>query len=168
MSLQSIEITNRPYLTIKPIKFSKSENYLEITSDSKKNAIAIKTKFEITNLGKTPATDVKCPEHALSSFLDANNPNKKNAEFSVPFTPCPKADIGPSDTHKMVLQMTVEKSNRQDMMTDLDYFNSGKGYIEWTTPITYSSIYDRSKEYSIEVSYKVYKDQIIFIKSDVK
>jgi len=168
LSLQSVEITNRPYLTIKPVKFTKSDNYLEITNDPKKNSISLKTKFELTNLGKTPATDVKCPEHALSSILDVNNPNNQNAEFPVPFTPCPKADIGPGDTHKMVLIMTVQKNNRQDMKTDSDYFNSGKGYIVWTTPITYSSIYDRSKEYSVEVSYKVYKDQIIFIKSDVK
>jgi hypothetical protein len=168
LSKQSMEITNRPYLSLKPVKFGKSDFYLNITDNPSKLSLSVETTFEIMNPGKTPATDIQCPEHATGILQNLTTPNIQSSEMPVHFTPCQNTSIGPGESHYIVLDMTVENINRNDFRTDLEFFNSGKGFIVWKIPISYSSIIDPSKHYNTEVSYKVFKDRIVFVESIVK
>jgi hypothetical protein len=114
---KSNEIANRPYLTLKPIKFRDTDNYLKITADYSKPSLSVEATFEMINLGKTPAKDVLCPQGAVMTFRFLEKP---------------------------------------------------KGFIAFEIPIIYSSVINSSKKYSTMISYKIYKDDIEFVKSEIE
>jgi hypothetical protein len=162
LSKQSLEFANRPYLTIKPVKFKDTDSYLKITVDYDKLSLSVKTYLEMTNLGKTPAKNVLCPENAFFTFQG------QNKEIPFKYVPFPNSNIGPGDTQPLTSDVTMLKRTRQAIQADVEGINSGKGFIILNIPITYSSILDSSKKYSTVVRYKIYKDKIELIKSEIE
>jgi hypothetical protein len=141
LSQQALEFTNRPYLALKPVKFTDSESYIKIEEKPDKLSYSVTVKQEITNLGKTPAINVDC--HKDSTF-----------------------NIGPGENHLIVFVNFFNNKNHNDLLKDLEWYNSGEGFITSDIQAGYSSILDLSKQYKIRVSYKIYKDKIILLRSD--
>jgi hypothetical protein len=92
---KSNEIANRPYLALKPIKFSDTNTYLKITADYNKLSLSVEATFEIINLGKTPAKNVLCPQDAVMTlqFLEKPKKQKKKYLFNILLAQNPILDL---------------------------------------------------------------------------
>jgi len=165
---KSIELANRPYLTVRPIKFKDTDSYLKIIADYNKPSLSLKAKFEMINLGKTPAKNVLCPQKADDILPSLKKSENQKKEIPFQYFPCPKSDLGPGETLVINIDTVVTKGSPKSVQADLDWYNSGKGFITLEIPIKYSSILDSSKEYFTMVSWKIYKEESKFVKSEIK
>jgi hypothetical protein len=68
----------------------------------------------------------------------------------------------------MTFGIIVKKDSLKSVQSDFDWYNSGKGFIVFEIPIIYSSVLNSSEKYITMISYKIYKDDIEFVKSEIE
>ena len=141
VSQRAIKITNSPFLALKPIKDDSTKSYLTINPNLTNNSYTLTAKFDITNLGKTPAIDIECLEK-------------------------PRFNLQPGETHTLVSVMEFKLKNSQDLLTTIDWFHSGKGFVTSDFTVGYSNVFNPGERNKIRVSYNVFENNIVLLKSN--
>lgn len=157
LSQQAIEISteqffqeNRPYIVLKPRKFTSSQNYYEYILQPEENRVTIVLQFEIRNKGNVAAKDVAGYSKAMAgkSFSDLE---------AIDINPPNKLTLGPGEYYVHVIKYSTVWS-KESYENYVQKLSSEKG-VELTVRVgvTYLSEVNPEQSFSSGVVTKITK-----------
>ena len=100
-------LEKRPYLTLKPVKFSDTATFLKVRTDEL--VVTTEVCFEMINNGQTPAKNISFPGTLAVSTEPAVLVPGANPQVKMPL---PIA-LGPSQSHTTTLSIGIKMSSQQ-------------------------------------------------------
>lgn len=143
------EISQRPYLSVKPIKFGEPKEYLNFTETE--TTIIITIELEIKNLGQSLAKNISAPQNYIF--------NGKNIEKNLdPNCLMPeKMDLAPGDNFFVTVGLETNKIQSAKVIKLLTIDNKG---LQLRVPIHYENDFRPYKTYTKTVGVKIFKNMV--------
>lgn len=156
-------IERRPYLSLKPVKFTKNDRY--ILAKETKDGFEIEVQFEMYNSGQTPATNIRIPDKICVSGLDGLN---KSEDFKIQcVNRLGTTALAPQEFFYIGTGIEYKMSNKQDVLDNLKRIENNQFSFLVNMVIFYSSNLDSSQEYKTLESVRFWSDDIDAIRSEM-
>lgn len=150
---KSLEFSEMPYIAVKPVQFKDPKSYFKI--DETKDQTVVSVKLQLTNSGKSLATDIIIPSKARSR----NDSNQKPIAYCEPNQKIPILSLPPSESYFMDLQVAYKKEGSGNLIENL---SSGKESLTVESSIKYKGV-ATGLTYATLFSFKIYNNTAIIL-----
>ena len=165
LSKQAIETSsdeffkeNKPYIIIKPRKFSELQSYYKYTLLPQQNAVKIQLQYEVKNIGRVAAKDL-----AVFDKLQVGKSSTK-PEFKEMNLPN-KITLGPGENYILTMESLMGWDNKDSFEEYVQKLSSKKGpEITIQMGVTYLSELNPKQSFSSATANKITKERAQIIK----
>jgi hypothetical protein len=146
---------NKPYIILKPIKYSELQSYYKYESLSEHNAVNMEFKFQIKNIGKAAAKE-------LAVFRGVKSPLiPKHLAWPLPTV------LGPGQEHFLTIETTMEFKNKESYEEYVQKLSSEKGQeVTIRMGVTYLSEFNPEQSFISAVVTKLTKQRAQIVKME--
>lgn len=155
----------RPYIIIEPKKFKDTDSFLKVSRVQDDKQIRMEVSYNIKNVGLLPAKNISFPKVVVANI---HTKDKKSPKVTV-YMPTKGITLGHDQSYNVSFGIEgIYQLKKKGIKEIFDEYNSEKFNVTMQIILFYENELEPSKKYKTLGLYKISKNRVIIIKTEME